>query len=86
LFYFFGELDSNSELKNSIIIRTAAKPAAGVCHVSPRSGIAGMTLFTITCSQFRDVYGDDALLYYYYERYENDLDGLGMKNSLTIIV
>lgn len=70
-------LDSASKLENSVIVRTAAKPVAGECHVNPKSGIAGTTLFTVTCSEFHDVYGDEALSYYYYERYESDQDELG---------
>lgn len=67
-------LDTNSELSRSIVVKTAARPLAGECQVNPTSGVAGKTLFTITCSQFRDDYGDDDLVYYYYERYENDRD------------
>lgn len=72
--FFFNVLDTNTELSSFIVIKTAAKPLVGDCQVNPTSGIAGKTLFTITCSQFHDDYGDDDLVYYYYERYENDRD------------
>lgn len=78
-------LDSNSELESSIVIRTAASPVAGECHANPTSGIAGQTLFSITCSQFRDVYGDNALSYYFYERYEHDQNELGSNKYVKCI-
>jgi hypothetical protein len=79
-------LDLNSEIENSIIIRTAAKPIAGECQVNPTSGIAGKTLFCITCSKFHDIYGDDILSYYYYERYENDQNELGNNKYVKCII
>jgi len=78
VYIFFINLDSNLKLENTILIRTAAKPIAGECNVNPNSGIAGKTLFTIKCSKFQDIY-DDALLYYYYERYKNHKDCPGNK-------
>lgn len=77
LFFWMVRVDSSYELESSIVIKTAAKPKAGECHANPNSGIAGMTLFTITCSKFQDVYGDNSLLYMYYEQYENDENGYG---------
>lgn len=77
----FFILDTNSEAKNYIVIRTAAKPKAGECHANPTSGISGKTLFSIKCSNFRDIYGENNLVYYYYERYENDQDELGNKKQ-----
>lgn len=74
-------IDTNTELSNSIVIKTASKPIAGECHVNPTSGIAGKTFFTIMCSQFRDEYGDNNLVYYYYERYENAQDDDGQSNA-----
>lgn len=79
-------LDTNSELESSIFIQTAAEPIAGECHVNPSSGIAGATLFSLTCSNFQDVYGVHSLFYYYYERYESDQDGLGSYKHVNILL
>lgn len=55
-----------------LVIRTIPQQIAGECHVHPDSGIAGITLFTITCSDFQNAYYDNNLKYYLYEEYEID--------------
>ncbi|XP_050063461.1 uncharacterized protein LOC126552720 isoform X6 [Aphis gossypii] len=66
--YTFKVKDSISDQESSTIIRTEAKPISGNCQLIPASGMAGKTLFNLTCSKYLN---NDVLSYYYYEWYEN---------------
>lgn len=66
----------NSDLTSYVVIRTIPQQIAGKCDIYPDSGIAGITLFTITCSDFQNMFNDNNLMYYLYEQYEvNQLFG-----------
>lgn len=80
--YYFA-IDSKFKLQSFLTVGTAAEPTAGECHIFPSSGIAGITLFTVTCSHFHDPYGENALFYDCYERYEGDQNGLG--NNILVL-
>jgi len=75
--YFIFILDSISDQESSTIIRTEAKPISGNCQLIPASGMAGKTLFNLTCSKYLD---NDVLSYYYYEWYENVNDRSELSN------
>lgn len=77
---FIFILDSVSDQESSIIIRTEAKPISGNCQLIPASGMAGKTLFNLTCSKYLD---SDVLSYYYYEWYKNVNDRSELSNKIN---
>lgn len=78
-------LDPNSNLTSNIVITTITEQIAGQCHIHPGSGIAGITLFTIICTDFQNEYNDNNLTYYLYEQYKIDQLFGNAKNYIKLL-
>ncbi|VVC44103.1 PKD/REJ-like domain,EGF-like, conserved site,EGF-like domain,PLAT/LH2 domain [Cinara cedri] len=64
-------------LKNEIYITTISKPKVDICTISPDSGLAGKTLFTISCMNFTNENNTENT-FEYYQKNKYDETSLGV--------
>lgn len=60
----------------NITVTTISKPKVGSCTILPKSGIAGQTLFTISCTNFNDDNNTENI-FEYYQKNKNDETSIG---------
>lgn len=73
-------------MENKITIKTVTKPKIGNCAIQPLSGLAGETLFTISCINLRDENNMENV-YEYYQKNKNDKSTMGnilIKYTLSV--
>lgn len=75
-------LDPKLSLESNMSITTLSKPTVGNCTVKPTSGIAGITLFSITCVNFGNEDSSENN-FEYYQKNKNDDSTVGKKFKFT---
>lgn len=63
-------------MTNSIHITTVSKPKIGNCIIQPQLGLAGKTLFNISCAGFRNE-NNMKNIFEYYQNNKNDETTMG---------
>lgn len=77
-------LDLEHNLKDNKTISTVREPEIEGCTIQPESGLAGETLFTISCDYLKDAYNMD-IVFEYYQKNKNDKSSIGnilLKNKI----
>lgn len=82
--YYF--LDSKYHLIQKITVTTVPKPIVGSCTIQPQSGVAGQTLFTISCLNFNNDNNTENM-FEYYQKNKNDETFIGKQfNNIQCIL
>lgn len=55
---------------------TIPKPKIGNCEIQPQTGVAGKTLFTISCINFRNENSNE-IQFEFYQKDKNDKTSMG---------